>query len=113
MHGFMSARVLHGYRYIGVTDAARLIRSIPKTCHTRPYIECIVTYNEAVDVCSKFADALRDPSLRDLDTFMATYDRQAVTDDAYDADNADDAYDAYDADDEEPFTVQTHSEGAD
>jgi hypothetical protein len=73
MHGFMSARVLHGYRYIGVTDAARLIRSIPKTCHTRPYIECIVTYNEAVDVCSKFANALRDPSLRDLDTFMAIY----------------------------------------
>ena len=92
MHGFMNARVLHGYRYVGVKDVAHMIRSIPKTCHTRPYIECIVTYNEAVDMCSKFAEALRDPSLRDVDAFMAVYERVADDTDA------------------EPFTVQTHSE---
>lgn len=93
MH-FTTTRVLHGFRYIGVADAARMIRSIPNTCHTRPYIECIVTYNEAVDVCSKFADALRDPRLRDVDTFMAVYEQ-------FDDDVEADA---------DPYTVQWHDE---
>lgn len=99
MHRFMTARVLHGYRYVDASHVARIIRSIPKTCHARPYIDCVVTYNEAAELCSKFADALQDPSIRDVDAFLATYDR--VSDGA---DHADDA---------EPFTVQTHSEGTD
>lgn len=62
-------KILHGYRYVTARHVAQMIKTIPKVCSTRPYIDCVVTYNEIEGLCKKFADALHDDTLRDPETF--------------------------------------------
>ena len=52
----MTVRVLYKYRYVGVHHVATMIRAVPRVCSAKPYIDCIIAYNEAADLCAKFAD---------------------------------------------------------
>ena len=73
MTAFTTTRILHGYRFVGAPHIAALIRTLPKTCHTQSYLDCVTMYNEAVYLCAQFADASRDPALRDIDVFMDAF----------------------------------------
>jgi hypothetical protein len=52
----MNVRVLYKHTYISANHVATMIRKIPHVCSTKPYIECVVAYNEASHLCAKFAD---------------------------------------------------------
>lgn len=69
----MDVKILHGYRYITPQHAIRLIRAVPRICSTRSYLDCVTTWHEATVVCSKFADALQAPHLRDPDLFLEEF----------------------------------------
>ena len=67
----MTVRVLYKYRYVGVHHVATMIRAVPRVCSAKPYIDCIIAYNEAADLCAKFADICNDGELKDPDVFLA------------------------------------------
>ena len=66
----MTVRVLHQYRYVDAHHVATMIRAIPRVCVAKPYIDCILAYNEAAGLCAKFADAMDESELRDPDVFL-------------------------------------------
>lgn len=72
----MTVRVLHGYRYVDARHVATMIRAIPRICVAKPYLECIIVYNEAAGLCAKFADILNEDELKDPDVFLARVEEQ-------------------------------------
>ncbi len=65
-----TVRVLHKHQYIDAHYVATKIRAIPRVCVARPYIDCVLAYNEATGMCAKFADAMNDAELRDPAVFL-------------------------------------------
>lgn len=66
----MTVRVLYKFRYVGVHHVATMIRAVPRVCVAKPYIDCILAYNEVADLCAKFADICNDEELKDPDVFL-------------------------------------------
>lgn len=69
-----SVRVLHRHAYVDIHHVAKMIRAIPRVCATESYLECVVVYNEAAGLCSKFAESVREPELRDPFIFLERVD---------------------------------------
>lgn len=76
----MNVRILHGYKYVCPVAVASMIRELPKVCVARPYLDCIVHYNETLHLCNKFAEALNDDSLREPGVFLARVEDESDTD---------------------------------
>lgn len=67
----MSVRILYNARYVDAQHVATMIRAIPKACvASKPFIECVTTYNEAAGLCAKFAEVMKEDELRDPDVFL-------------------------------------------
>ena len=79
-HRLVTTKILHGYRYVGAPQVAQMIKAVPRICNTQTYLECIIHYNDVLNICQKFADAVGDHELRDPEIFLSKLDDYASDD---------------------------------
>ena len=73
----MTTRVVHGSGYVNAHDVGRRIKELPEICLLQPYLECVVNYYEITTLCKKFAVALDDETLQDVDVFLASVESES------------------------------------
>jgi len=73
-HPWRQVTVLHKYNYVDASHVIAKIQDTAETCDVSSYLDCVIEYQEVVELCGAFATVLATPHIRDPDTFVRVFE---------------------------------------